>query len=253
MSISDVLVSIIMPSYNSARWIKEAIACVQAQTHMNWELIITDDASTDNTVEIIREEQKKDSRIKLFVSEKNQGAGKSRNNSLKHANGRYIAYLDSDDLWVDCKLEHQLAFMEKNHVSMCYTDYDLINEFGEYKKTVHVQKSVTYDGYLKRPVTCTHSIVFDMNYIDKRLLFMPNIRRGQDGATWLQVLKTGVTGYALNESLAKYRRHEGSLSSNKFKAIKRIWYLYRNIENLSLPYACVCFVCYAFNAVKKYS
>ena len=250
---SSELVSIIMPSYNSACWIKETIACVQAQTYTNWELIITDDASTDNTVEIIREAQKKDSRIILFVSEKNQGAGKSRNNSLKHSRGRYIAYLDSDDLWVDCKLEHQLAFMEKNHVGMCYTDYDLVNERGEYKKTVHVQKSVTYKGYLKRPVTCTHSIVFDMNIIDKSLLVMPDVRRGQDGATWLQVLKTGVIGYALSESLAKYRRHEGSLSNNKIKAIKRVWYLYRRIEHLPLPYACLCFVCYACNAVKKYS
>ena len=143
--------------------------------------------------------------------------------------------------------------MKTKNVVMCYTDYDLINENGEYRKTVKVPESVTYDSYLKRPITCTHSIMFDTESVDKNLLIMPDIRRGQDGATWLQVLKTGITGYALNESLAKYRRHDGSLSSNKFKAIKRMWYLYRNVEHLSLPYACACFVSYAFNAVKKYS
>ncbi len=252
MDATEELVSIIMPSYNSAQWIKETIKCVQAQTYTNWELIITDDASNDNTVEIIRGEQKKDPRIRLFISKKNQGAGKSRNNSLDSAKGRYIAYLDSDDLWNECKLEHQLKYMQENNIAMCFTDYDLVDEFGEYRKTVHVQKSVTYDGYLKRPVTCTHSIMFDTNVVDKKLLIMPDVRRGQDGATWLQVLKTGITGYALSESLAKYRRHDGSLSNNKLKAIKRIWYLYRKIEHLSLPYACICFVLYAYYAVKKY-
>lgn len=253
MTSMDTLVSIIMPSYNSSHWIKETIESVQAQTYTNWELLITDDASTDDTVSVIKEKQKKDSRIKLFVSEKNQGAGQSRNNSLKYAKGRYIAYLDSDDLWDECKLEHQLAFMDEKHVAMCYTDYDLIDENGAYRKTIHVQKSVTYDGYLRRPVTCTHSVVFDTRLVDKSLLIMPDVRRGQDGATWLQVLKTGVIGYALGESLAKYRRHEGSLSNNKIKAVKRVWYLYRQIEHLSLPYACLCFVSYAINAVKKYS
>lgn len=252
MDASNELVSIIMPSYNSEKWIKETIFCVQAQTYTNWELIITDDASSDNTVELIQEEQKKDDRIKLFVSEKNQGAAKSRNNSLAHAMGRYVAYLDSDDLWSECKLEHQIDFMKSNNIAMCYTDYDIVNEFGEYRKTINVPKSVTYDGYLKRPITCTHSIMFDTNVVAKDLLIMPDIRRGQDGATWLQVLKSGITGYALSESLAKYRRHSGSLSNNKFKAIKRVWYLYREVEKLPLPYACVCFVSYAINAVKKY-
>lgn len=246
-------VSIIMANYNCEKWIKETIASVQSQTFDNWELLITDDASTDNSVALICEEQEMDHRIKLTVFDKNQGAAKARNSSLSQARGRYIAYLDSDDLWVPTKLEKQLDFMKKNNVGMCYTDYDLVDENAVYRKTVNVQKTVTYDGYLKKPISCTHTIMFDTNIIDRRLLVMPDIRRGQDGATWLQVLKTGVVGYALSESLAKYRRHEGSLSNNKFKAIKRIWYLYRNVEHLSLPYACICFICYAYNAVKKYA
>ena len=242
-----------MSCYNSEKWIKETINCVINQTCKDWELLITDDCSTDNSVSVIREEMKKDDRIKLFTLETNQGAGKARNNSLEHASGRYISYLDSDDLWVETKLEHQLEYMKNKGIVMCYTDYDIVNENGELRKTVSVPAKVTYDSYLKRPITCTHSIMFDLDKVDRALLKMPDIRRGQDGATWLQVLKTGITGYALNESLAKYRRHDGSLSSNKFKAIKRIWFLYRKVEHLSLPYSCVCFVSYAINAVKKYS
>lgn len=252
MEASNELISIVMPSYNCEKWIKATIACVQNQTYKNWELIITDDASTDNTIELIKEELALDDRIKLYISEKNQGAGKARNNSLSHCHGRYIAYFDSDDLWMPEKLAHQLAYMKQHNVVMCYTDYDLVNEDGEYRKTIRVPKRITYDGYLKRPITCTHSIMFDTCVVDKKLLVMPDIKRGQDGATWLQVLKTGIVGYALSESLAKYRRHEGSLSNNKLNAIKRMWFLYRKVEKLSLLYSCVCFVSYAINAVKKY-
>lgn len=246
------LVSIIMPSYNSGAWIKDTIACVQAQTYGNWELIISDDASSDNTVELVEDEARKDSRIHVIKALENQGAAKARNRALAEAKGRYIAYLDSDDLWTEEKLEHQLSYMTENGIVMCYTSYDLINEFGEYKKTIHVPEKVTYDSYLKRPITCTHSILLDSNAINKNLMVMPNLRRGQDGATWLQILKTGIVGYGLDESLAKYRRHEGSLSSNKFKAIKRMWYIYRKVEKLPLWYACRCFVSYTINATKKY-
>lgn len=248
----DNLVSIIMPSYNTGKYIRETIESVQAQTYVEWELIIADDASTDNTVEIIEEFAKNDSRIKLLRSDINCGAAKSRNRALKESKGRYVTYLDSDDLWVRNKLERQLEYMKKNNYAMCYTDYDLISEDGSFRKTIQVPRTVTYDGYLKRPITCSLSITFDMEVIDEKLLVMPDIKRGQDGATWLQVLKTGVIGYGLNESLAKYRRHEGSLSNNKLKAIKRVWYLYRKVEKLPLLYSCRCFVSYAINATKKY-
>lgn len=245
-------VSIIMACYNSEKWIKETIQCVKDQTFCDWELLITDDCSSDSSVAIIKEEEKKDSRIKLYVFEDNQGAGKARNNSMLKAKGRYIAYLDSDDLWRETKLEHQIAYMQDKGLAMCYTDYDIVNENGKYRKTIKVPKSITYQEYLRHPITCTHSIMFDTEKIDKRLLLMPDIRRGQDGATWLQVLKTGVKGYALSEPLAKYRRHEGSLSSNKIKAVKRMWYLYRKVEHLSLGYSCLCFVSYTMNAIRKY-
>lgn len=249
----DNFVSIIMSSYNSEKWIEESIKSVQAQTYKNWELIISDDASTDRTLEIIQKEAEKDSRIIVIQSEVNSGAAKARNKALKMAKGRYIAYLDSDDIWLPHKLEHQLSYMKRKKYAMCYTDYDIINSDGEYRKTIHVPRTVTYDGYLKRPITCTLSIILDRAVIDDKLMIMPDIRRGQDGATWLQILKTGIIGYGLDESLAKYRRHKGSLSNNKIKAIKRVWYLYRKVEKLSFLYSCRCFISYAINAIKKYS
>lgn len=246
------MVSIIMPSYNSSCWIKETIACIQAQTYSDWELLITDDASSDNSAEIIQAEAQKDSRIHFYQFEENMGAGKARNNSLSHASGRFISYLDADDLWVTDKLEKQLKYMQEHDLAMCYADYDIVSDNGEFRKSIRVPDSVTYEQFLRRPLTCTHTVMFDTQKVDKKLLVMPDVRRGQDAAAWLQVLRAGHVGYAMHEPVAKYRRHEGSLSSNKLTAIKRTWYLYREIEHLSLPHACICFVSYAFNAVKKY-
>ena len=244
--------SIIMPSYNSEAWIAETILSVQCQTYTNWELIISDDGSQDGTVEIVEQFAQADLRIRILITDVNQGAAKARNRALNEANGRYIAFLDSDDMWTKDKLSLQLEYMKTNNYSMCYTSYDLIDEKGQFRKTIHVPNRITYDGYLKRPVTCTHSIILDSYVIDKELMEMPNIRRGQDGATWLKILKTGQIGYGLDKSLAMYRRHEGSLSNNKLKAIKRMWYLYRKVERLPLLYSCRCFVSYAMNATKKY-
>lgn len=241
-----------MPSYNSERWISDTILSVQHQTYTNWELIISDDGSQDDTVKIAEQAARIDSRINVLKTDINQGAAIARNKALKEAKGRYIAFLDSDDLWTKDKLNLQLQYMRDNGYSMCYTSYDLINEKGEYRKTIHTPKWITYDSYLRKPVTCTHSIMLDSFKIDKKLMEMPNIRRGQDGATWLQILKTGVVGHGLDKSLAMYRRHEGSLSNNKIKAIKRMWYLYRKVEKLPLFYACGCFISYAINATKKY-
>lgn len=252
MERNNDLVSILMPAYNSSRWIEETVRCVQAQTYANWELIIADDASFDDTVQKVEKFIPADSRIRLLKTDVNRGAGNARNRALRKAKGRYVAYLDSDDLWVPVKLEHQLKYMRDHNHVMCYTDYDIVDENGVYRKTVHVPETVNYEQYLRRPITCSHSIMFDTYAIDKKLLLMPDIRRGQDGATWLQVLKTGVTGHALSEPLAKYRRHKGSLSNNKLNAVKRMWYLYRKVEKLSFFYSSECFVSYAFNAVKKY-
>ncbi len=247
------LVSIIMPAYNSSPWIEEAISSVKNQTYENWELLICDDCSTDNTVEIVKKMRQVDERIILTQNKVNSGTGISSNNSLNLAKGRYIAFLASDDLWVYNKLELQLNYMQQNDISMCYTSYDIVNEHGEYRKTIHIPTKATYDSFLKAPITCGHSLILDSEKIPKELMYMPDLRRGQDAATWLKILKTGVTAHGLDISLAKYRRREGSVSSNKFKALKRTWYLYRKVEKLPLLYSARCFVSYVWNALKKYS
>ena len=247
----DTLVSIIMPAYNAAPYIREAILSVQEQTHPNWELLITEDCSTDETRAVLREEASTDSRIKVFYNEQNSGAAASRNHSLHNAEGRYIAFLDADDLWTPDKLKHQLAFMQKNDIAMCYTSYETIEADGTYRNTVHVPQQIDYTGFLKRPLTCSHTILFDLHFVDPTLLLMPNIKRGQDGATWCQVLKSGIKGYGLDLVLAKNRKHPDSLSANKITAIKRAWFLLRNVEQLKFPQASYYFVFYAFNAVKK--
>ncbi|MDD3229867.1 MAG: glycosyltransferase family 2 protein [Oscillospiraceae bacterium] len=248
---SNTLVSIIMPAYNTAPYIVEAIDSVKAQTYQNWELLITEDCSTDDTQAILRKVALTDDRIKVFYNKQNSGAATSRNHSLEKALGRYIAFLDADDLWLPGKLEQQLAFMQSNNIAMCYTSYETVEADGAYRNTVHVPSETDYTGFLKRPLTCSHTIMFDLKFVDKSLLVMPNIKRGQDGATWCQVLKSGISGYGLDCVLAKNRKHADSLSANKITAVKRAWYSLRKVEKLSLPKSAYYFVFYAFNAVKK--
>lgn len=246
------LVSVIMPSFNSSKHIVEAIASIQAQTFESWELLVTDDCSTDNTVEIVTEIAADDSRVKLFKFAVNSGAAKARNNSLANAKGRYVAYLDSDDLWYPQKLEKQIAFMKKSGARFSCASYEVIDESGKpMGKTVTMLDRCDYMGFLTHNLLQTVGIMVDTSAVDKKLLVMPDLRRRQDAATWLQVLKAGCECYGLREPLCGYRRVPGSLSSDKVKAAKGVWFLYRGVEKLSLPVAAYCFVRYAFLAVWK--
>lgn len=248
----DPLVSVIMPSFNSSKHIAEAIASVQAQTFESWELLVTDDCSKDNTAEIVAEIAANDSRVKLFKLVANFGAAKARNNSLANARGRYVAYLDSDDLWYPQKLEKQIAFMKKLGASFSCASYEVIGESGEpMGKTVKMLDRCDYMGFLTHNLLQTVGIMVDISVVDRKLLVMPDLRRRQDAATWLQVLKAGYECYGLTEPLCGYRRVPGSLSSNKVKAAKGVWFLYRSVEKLSLPIAAYCFIRYAFLAVWK--
>lgn len=245
-------VSIITPSWNSERYIADTIKSVQNQTYKNWEMIIVDDSSTDNTVGIVEEMAKKDTRIKIFRQSTNGGAAKARNKSLEEATGHFIAYLDADDIWKPDKLEKQVAFMKSKSVGFSCASYEVIDDFGnQLNKQVHMLPEVDYVGFLTNNLLQTVGIMVDTEIVDKKYLVMPDIRRRQDAATWLQILKAGYKCYGIDEILAEYRRAEGSLSSNKLKAIKGIWGLYRNIEKLSLPFSCYCFVRYAVLAVWK--
>lgn len=245
-------VTVVTPSWNSEKYIQETIKSVQAQTYQNWEMIIVDDCSTDRTVEIVKAIAKNEPRVKILQQDKNSGAGAARTRSMQNATGRYIAYLDADDIWKPEKLEKQVQFMKEKDCGFSCTSYEVINDAGvPLNKYVHMLPKVDYVGFLTNNLLQTVGIMVDTDKVNKDYLVMPDIRRRQDAATWLQVLKAGFECYGLDEILAEYRRTEGSLSSNKLKAVKGVWSLYRDIEHLSLPFSCYCFIRYAFLAVWK--
>ena len=176
----------------------------------------------------------------------------TKNLSTMKATGRFIAYLDADDIWLPEKLEKQVAFMEQNKIGFSCASYEVIDDDNNrLNKEVHMLPKVDYVGFLTNNLLQTVGIMVDTTIVDKNNLIMPDIRRRQDAATWLQILKAGHECYGMDEVLAQYRRANNSLSSNKFKAVKGIWFLYRDIEHLSLPFSCYCFVRYAFLAVWK--
>lgn len=245
-------VSVIMPSFNSEKYIQSAIDSVKAQTYENWELIIVDDCSNDGTAKIVNENCKKDLRIKLICQSQNGGAAKARNLALENATGQYIAYLDSDDIWYENKLEKQINIMKEKKAGFSCTSYEVIDDLGKsLNKFVYMLPKVDYVGFLTNNLLQTVGIMVDLSIVEKAKLIMPDMRRRQDAATWLQILKSGNDCIGIKDVLAKYRRAENSLSSNKFKAVKGVWFLYRKVEHLSLLFSLYCFVRYAFLAVWK--
>lgn len=225
-------VSIITPSFNSSKFIEETINSVLNQTYSKWELIIIDDCSNDNTVNIINNFIKIDKRIKLLRLNENSGAGVARNLGIKNASGRYIAFLDSDDLWHPFKLEKQIKFMEHNDYPFSFTSYQIIDEQGfRLNKVNDALNLVTYKRALySNPIGCL-TVVYDTKFFGKR--FMPTIRKRQDYALWLDLLKDS-NAYGISEFLALYRIRKTSISSNKLKLIKYQWQLYYKVENFNL-------------------
>lgn len=245
-------ISIITPVYNCEKLIDKTIECVIKQSYPNWELLLVDDCSTDNSTDIIEKYMKNDSRIKYFKLKENSGAAIARNYALEKASGDFVAYLDSDDLWKKDKLEKQINFMINNNYAFSCTSYEKIDENGASKnKIIKMPKRINYNAYLRNTIIQTVGVMVNLNIIDKKLLIMPNIRRRQDAATWCQILKEGYDCYGMDEALAYYRVVSNSLSSNKIKAMKGTWFLYRKIEKLSLVKSIFCFEGYALNACKK--
>ena len=245
------VVSIVTPTYNSAKYIIASIESVKAQTFKDWELIIVDDCSSDKTVSLIETEMNNDNRIILMKNQTNLGAAKSRNLAIEKARGQYIAFLDSDDLWVSSKLVKQLEFMEKNNAAFSFTSYEFINEKGEsMNRNVNVPQKMNYNDLLKNTIIGCLTVMIDVTKVGK--IKMPDIRTRQDTAMWLKILKTGTIAYGLNEPLAKYRKVNDSLSSNKFKMIYKTWRMYRDVEKLTLFKTTYVFIYYIINALKKH-
>lgn len=289
------LVSIIVPVYRAAAYIAETIAMVEAQSWQDWELILVDDCSPDNSAEVIRNTLRKQAgrdnaarqsyegvqaavftggggrpevltaagvRTEMFTGaggqpvmllqkQKNEGAARARNTGLDAAQGRYIAFLDADDVWYPEKLEREMRFMREKEAGFVFTAY----EFGDSQarptgRVVHVPERLTYRQALSRTVIFTTTVLFDRKRIPDRLLRMPAVA-SEDTATWWQILREGYTAWGLNEVLAVYRRPAKSLSSNKAEAVRRIWNLYRRQEKLSVAASAGYFIMWAYRATKR--
>lgn len=227
------LVSIITPTYNCGRFIGETIESVQNQTYQNWEMIVVDDKSTDGTQEVVSSYAEKDHRIKYYLLEENSGAAVARTKAMELASGKYMAFLDSDDLWTSNKLDKQILFMKINSFSFTCTAYEQIDEKG--KGLNRIIKTIPKTNYNRLLMDCpigNSSVMYDVEKLGK--FKVPNIRKRNDDALWLHILKKEKYIYGMNEVLMKYRIRSNSISSNKLQLIKYHWILYREIENLSV-------------------
>jgi teichuronic acid biosynthesis glycosyltransferase TuaG len=232
------------------KYISDTIASVRKQTFPHWELVIVDDASTDRTVDIVKSYQNQDDRIRFFVKPTHSGIADTRNQCLKMAQGRYLAFLDSDDVWYPEKLEKQLQFMTERNIGFSYSSYDCIDDSGNpFHKTVKAKCDLDYEAYLRNTIIGCSTVMLDKTIVGE--VVVPNFRTSEDTATWLNILKKGFLAYAIEQPLTSYRIRQHSASSNKLKASTDLWRVYRQNEKLPLFKVLVCFSSYAFNAIKK--
>lgn len=243
------LVSIITPAYNSERFIADMIESVIAQSYTNWELLITDDCSKDSTATIVKEYSEKDSRIKYFCLPCNSGAGVARNNSIKIANGRYIAFLDSDDMWDPKKLELQLSFMDRKQCGMSYSSNLTIDVNGEVIGVEIAPKSQTFCQCKNDNRIGCLTIIYDADKVGK--VYMPELRKRQDWGLVLNVLKKCGIAYGMKQPLAYYRKGQDSLSKNKLSLVKYNIALYQEVLGwtyfFSLVYFCFVYLpCWSY-------
>lgn len=237
-------VSVIIPVYNSSKYLKECLDSVIKQTYSNLEIIIINDNSQDNSLAIINDY--KDSRIKIINLTKRSGVSFARNKGIDLASGQYICFLDSDDFWYLDKIEKQVEFIKDK--AFIYSDYEYYN--AKKRHRVHVPLKITYKKALKNTTIFTSTVMFNMKYLTKEDLYMPNVKLGQDSATWWKILKKVKIAYGLNEVLSIYRVGNKSLSSNKIKAVIGTWKILK-AENINLFKRLYYFIFYIFNAIKR--
>lgn len=245
----EPLVSIITPAYNVENYISQTIESVINQTYKNWEMIIIDDCSKDKTYFIMNDYAKTDNRIKIYKNIDNKGVCYTRNRAIDIAKGKYIAFLDSDDLWDTDKLSKQIQFMEKNKIILSYTGYRKINEDGSKRGEIKVPKVLDYNELLKNCLIGFLTAIYNREKIGK--YYFEDIK-SEDYIYWLKMLKKIKYAYGIEETLASYRVLKNSRSSNKIDIVKYHWSIYYNIENLnffeSLKYYCI----YIFRGIRRY-
>lgn len=242
-------VSVIMPVYNGENVITDAVQSVINQTYSDFELIIVDDCSIDNTAVKVLELAQQDSRIIVIQNITNLGAAESRNKGCNCAQGKYLAFLDGDDLWMADKIDKQVAYLERNECDFSYTAFGFMDSTGKYLgKDYLVPKSIKYEELLCKNVILCSSVMmkttaFQDHKFDNRFFH-------EDLRLWLELLREGKQAGGLEEVLVLYR--SGGRSSNRLRSAQNRWLIYRKAERLSFLKSFRCFVCYAYNAIKKY-
>lgn len=250
MKLEENFISIIVPVYNAASYLEETIRSIQRQSIQSWEVIFIDDASTDKSVKLIRKYCSE--KIRLIELKKNQGAAAARNAGIRAARGRFLCYLDADDYWSADKLKKQYLFMQEKRCAFSFTGYEFADSSGKRNgKVVHVPEQLTYKEALTNTTISTITVMLDRKQIPDELLFMPEDCSREDTATWWRILRNGYTAYGLDEAMSVYRRHKGSHSANKLRAVMGTWRMYRKQEGLSIGKTMVCMMGYLMRAVRR--
>ncbi|HBV1475544.1 TPA: glycosyltransferase family 2 protein [Escherichia coli] len=241
------LITVVMPAYNSSLFIEQAILSVLKQTYTKFELIVCDDSSTDNTMDIIERFSQLDPRVRVIKNIFFKGAAGARNSCLEMAKGEYICFLDSDDYWCENKLEIQLKFMLENNLDFCHTDYCMFIE--DRAKVIKARNVINFDSLT---YTCDIGCLTVM--LRKSIIGVtrfPNLPK-EDYAFWLLILKRGITAKKLNEVTAYYRKHKSSLSSNKIKEIYRQYYVLSKVTKYNLAKILIRLFAYICVALAKH-
>lgn len=245
------LVSVIIPVFNADKYLERALNSALEQTYRNIEIVLVDDRSTDNSVQIIERFMKDHSNIIYYLQPKNMGAGHARNKALELAKGQYVAFLDADDVWKSEKIEKQVRLLKEKNGAFCFTAIEMIDgDDNLIKEKREVKPEIDYKFLLSNTMIPTSGVLVD------RLVkgdFRMHLRRGgQDYATWLSLLRDGTKAYGIDEALVRYRIDGASLSSNKLKSVKQIWEIQTQDENIKYIRVVKNIIVWVFNSVKKY-
>jgi teichuronic acid biosynthesis glycosyltransferase TuaG len=247
---NENLVSIITPAYRAAAFIQDTIRSVQCQDYRAWEMLIVDDCSPDATSELVTEISRQDSRVRLIRQSTNQGPAVARNTALEAANGKFVAFLDSDDVWLPEKLSTQLTFMTKLNAAISYTEFSRMSADGQrVGRRIEVPSTLTYRRLLCNTAIATSTVIVDQ--LKTGAVRVP-IAPYDDYAAWLSILRRGHVAHGLKRDLMRYRVLEGSISRSKRRSANWVWKTYRQIEGLGLLDSAWCFANYATRGWLKY-
>ncbi len=246
----DGLVSIVTPAFNAERYLRETIESVRKQSHASWELLVADDCSTDSTRTLLEEQARADERVRVITLPRNGGPAMARQSAIEAAQGRYIAFLDSDDMWLPAKLERQLRFMQERAAGLSFTAFRRISADGaRLGRMIGVPDALEYGQLLGNTAIATSTAVIDRALTGPFRMVKTYY---DDFALWLEITRRGFPAFGLNEDLMRYRVLGGSVSRNKGRSAAMVWRTYREVERLPLLRSAWCFVSYAMHAMAKY-